>query len=29
MVPLAQLDVADGALYGLPTAGAFGWLWPR
>jgi hypothetical protein len=22
-------DLADGLIYGLVTAGAFGWLWPR
>jgi len=22
-------DIADSLLYGLMTAGAFGWLWPR
>jgi hypothetical protein len=22
-------DMADGVLYALLTAGAFGWLWPR
>jgi hypothetical protein len=25
----ALKEVADGLLYGLLTAGAFGWLWPR
>jgi hypothetical protein len=26
---IAAKDVFDGLLYGLVTAGAFGWLWPR
>ena len=25
----AAKDLADGLVYGLVTAGAFGWLWPR
>jgi hypothetical protein len=27
--PVAIKEVFDGLLYGLVTAGAFGWLWPR
>jgi hypothetical protein len=26
---VAAKDVFDGLLYGLVTAGTFGWLWPR
>ena len=26
---VAWKEVFDGLLYGLVTAGAFGWLWPR
>jgi hypothetical protein len=27
--PVAIKEVFDGLLYGLVTAGTFGWLWPR
>lgn len=27
--PVAWKEVFDGLIYGLVTAGAFGWLWPR
>ena len=26
---IAAKEVLDGLIYGLVTAGAFGWLWPR